>query len=231
MSTQSSAPAATPAAATAAAVSARRGCDRPDGHHRDRRGHRRLGTRHRESRHRRARLLHQGVLPGTQRTAVRTASPEPAGRHHESGRSQAVDNTVTEKIAGRLGSGVYTVGWRVVAPDGHPVSGEYRFTVTGTDTGAPAPPAHVECLSAHHHTRGATGPKRLQRRLVVDRTRGLRRGRRDGWPDTGRTPLVAACNPTGEHRPAGGRRSPVPAEGEITRLEHAKGDASCCRRR
>lgn len=58
------------------------------------------------------------------------------GGHHESGRSQAVDNHVTEAIAGVLASGVYTVGWRVVAPDGHPVTGTYTFTVKGG--GAPA---------------------------------------------------------------------------------------------
>jgi copper resistance protein C len=51
------------------------------------------------------------------------------GGHHESGKSQAVDNHVTEAVAGVLAPGVYTVGWRVVAPDGHPVTGEYRFTV------------------------------------------------------------------------------------------------------
>jgi hypothetical protein len=53
------------------------------------------------------------------------------GGHHESGKSQAVDNHVTEAIAGVLAPGVYTVGWRVVAPDGHPVTGEYKFTVKG----------------------------------------------------------------------------------------------------
>lgn len=53
------------------------------------------------------------------------------GGHHESGKSQAVDNHVTEAVAGVLTPGVYTVGWRVVAPDGHPVTGEYKFTVKG----------------------------------------------------------------------------------------------------
>ena len=53
------------------------------------------------------------------------------GGHHESGKSQAVDNHVTEAIAGVLPPGVYTVGWRVVAPDGHPVTGKYTFTVKG----------------------------------------------------------------------------------------------------
>jgi copper resistance protein C len=61
------------------------------------------------------------------------------GGHHESGTSQAVDNQVTEQVAGVLVPGVYTVGWRVVAPDGHPVTGEYRFTVKGSGAAASAP--------------------------------------------------------------------------------------------
>ena len=52
-----------------------------------------------------------------------------AGGRHEAGRPQAVDNTVTQQVAGPLAPGPYRVGWRVVAADGHPVSGEYRFTV------------------------------------------------------------------------------------------------------
>jgi hypothetical protein len=64
------------------------------------------------------------------------------GGHHESGKPQAVDNQVTEQVAGVLAPGVYTVGWRVVAPDGHPVTGEYRFTVkSGGNTTSPAPTA------------------------------------------------------------------------------------------
>jgi len=58
-----------------------------------------------------------------------------AGGHKRgSGKPQAVDNTVTEQVAGTLGPGVYTVGWRVVAPDGHPVSGQYKFIVQGGNT-------------------------------------------------------------------------------------------------
>ncbi|MDN3351834.1 copper resistance protein CopC [Actinomadura sp. DC4] len=66
------------------------------------------------------------------------------GGHHESGKSQAVDNHVTEAVAGTLAPGVYTVGWRVVAPDGHPVTGEYKFTVKaggGAASTAPTTPA------------------------------------------------------------------------------------------
>ncbi|KAB2382748.1 copper resistance protein CopC [Actinomadura montaniterrae] len=59
------------------------------------------------------------------------------GGRHEAGKAQAVDNKVTEAVKGTLPNGVYTVGWRVVSPDGHPISGTYTFTVTGS-TGAGA---------------------------------------------------------------------------------------------
>jgi hypothetical protein len=71
------------------------------------------------------------------------------GGHHESGKSHAVDNHVTEQVAGVLVPGVYTVGWRVVAPDGHPVTGEYTFTVKGGGGAAsPAPSSSAAAPSA-----------------------------------------------------------------------------------
>jgi methionine-rich copper-binding protein CopC len=63
------------------------------------------------------------------------------GKRHQDGKPQAVDNTVTEKVSGTLAGGVYVVGWRVVAPDGHPVSGEYRFIVQGGSGGTAVAPA------------------------------------------------------------------------------------------
>jgi methionine-rich copper-binding protein CopC len=59
-----------------------------------------------------------------------------AGGHHETGPAHAVDAQVTQRVGGPLTPGVYTVGWRVVASDGHPVSGQYRFTVRGTAASA-----------------------------------------------------------------------------------------------
>ncbi len=63
-----------------------------------------------------------------------------AKHHHEAGAPHAVDNTVTAQIAGILPAGVYTVGWRAVAPDGHPVTGDYRFTVKAPPAGSSTPP-------------------------------------------------------------------------------------------
>ncbi|RKS79084.1 hypothetical protein BZB76_0525 [Actinomadura pelletieri DSM 43383] len=52
------------------------------------------------------------------------------------GKAEAVDNKVTLPITGTLANGKYTVGWRVVSADGHPVTGSYSFTVEGSSTGA-----------------------------------------------------------------------------------------------
>jgi methionine-rich copper-binding protein CopC len=52
--------------------------------------------------------------------------------------SPTVDqNVVTQPLAGPA-TGTVTVLWRVVSSDGHPVSGEYTFTVSGTATPEPS---------------------------------------------------------------------------------------------
>jgi methionine-rich copper-binding protein CopC len=60
------------------------------------------------------------------------------GKHHEKGRPYVIDNKVSVKINGTLPGGVYTVGWRAVSPDGHPITSDYRFTVKGGATEATA---------------------------------------------------------------------------------------------
>ncbi|WP_144711656.1 copper resistance CopC family protein [Curtobacterium pusillum] len=48
-----------------------------------------------------------------------------------------VDGSTVRRAADLTAAGPYTVTWRSVSVDGHPVSGSYRFT----STGAPASPA------------------------------------------------------------------------------------------
>ncbi len=69
---------------------------------------------------------------------TRVLVTDAAGRRYQSGRPVNVDNTVTEKLPATPPNGRYTVAWRVVAPDGHPVEGTYQFTVTGSAATAPA---------------------------------------------------------------------------------------------
>ncbi|MEU9844590.1 copper resistance CopC family protein [Actinomadura sp. NPDC048032] len=62
-----------------------------------------------------------------------------SGRQYQTGPARAVDNKVTQAVGRTPPDGKYTVGWRVVASDGHPVEGAYTFTVRGS-SGAARPP-------------------------------------------------------------------------------------------
>jgi methionine-rich copper-binding protein CopC len=64
-----------------------------------------------------------------------------SGKERQVGAPQAVDNKVTQQVGGSLPDGKYTVGWRVVSADGHPVTGTYTFTVTGSSGAASSQPA------------------------------------------------------------------------------------------
>lgn len=48
------------------------------------------------------------------------------------------DNVLTQPLAGEA-SGAVTVLWKVVSSDGHPISGEFSFTVAGAPAPTPAP--------------------------------------------------------------------------------------------
>ncbi len=50
-----------------------------------------------------------------------------------------VNNVVTQPIQPGAPAGSYTVEWRVTSADGHPVSGEFRFTSAQAAAGTPAP--------------------------------------------------------------------------------------------
>jgi methionine-rich copper-binding protein CopC len=52
-----------------------------------------------------------------------------SGRSWSDGAVSVVDDDVHQAVY-PLKSGAYTVAWRVVSADGHPVSGEYHFSVT-----------------------------------------------------------------------------------------------------
>jgi methionine-rich copper-binding protein CopC len=60
-------------------------------------------------------------------SVLQISGPGPNGKHHETGCPKTDGVTVGAPVA--LGaSGRYTVTWRVVSDDGHPVSGSFRFT-------------------------------------------------------------------------------------------------------
>ncbi|WP_433493470.1 copper resistance CopC family protein [Micromonospora sp. CA-248089] len=79
----------------------------------------------------------QGLNP-----SFTTITVSDAGQRKVPTSAPAVDGaTGTVTIDEPLGNGTYTVAYRVVSRDGHPVQGSYRFTVA--DPAAPAPSAPV----------------------------------------------------------------------------------------
>lgn len=65
----------------------------------------------------------------------------PNGTRWETGSVTVQGNVVTAPIRPLGPAGEYTVGYRILSADGHPVSGTVRFTLTTPGTGTPAPPA------------------------------------------------------------------------------------------
>jgi hypothetical protein len=59
----------------------------------------------------------------------------PDGLHFEGGPSTVNGNTVSAPVKPLGPAGGYTVGYRIVSDDGHPVSGAIRFTLTQAGSG------------------------------------------------------------------------------------------------
>ncbi|QOV33418.1 copper resistance protein CopC [Streptomyces ferrugineus] len=83
--------------------------------------------------------------PMTQKYA-KVAVTGPDGASVADGAPQADGETVTLALTSGSAAGRYTVGYRVVSQDGHPVSGSYTFTVKATAT-SPAAPAKEAAAS------------------------------------------------------------------------------------
>lgn len=87
----------------------------------------------------------------------------PGGSRLDDGPAQVVDNTVTEQLAPITEPGEYSVAYRVVSVDGHPVTGELSFTLTGDGaaTSAAPPddtssgPPRAQAGAEHAHPTGA----------------------------------------------------------------------------
>ncbi|WP_028927303.1 copper resistance CopC family protein [Pseudonocardia acaciae] len=64
----------------------------------------------------------------------------PNGNHFEAGQAKVDGNSVTAPVSPLGPAGQYTVGYRIVSDDGHPVSGSISFTLTnpGPGQGVPA---------------------------------------------------------------------------------------------
>jgi len=57
----------------------------------------------------------------------------PGGKTFHSGKAKADERIVTQDVADDLPAGEYTIAYRVVSPDGHPVEGEIPFTLVAPE--------------------------------------------------------------------------------------------------
>jgi methionine-rich copper-binding protein CopC len=61
-----------------------------------------------------------------------------SGAEWADGAVEIVDNVAAQKLKPGAPAGAYTVAWRVVSSDSHPIEGTFGFTVTGAAAGASA---------------------------------------------------------------------------------------------
>jgi len=81
------------------------------------------------------RLTFSGVI-ASDAGASEVQVTDAAGTSLTGGEPTTQDNVLTQPLAGEA-SGTVTVLWKVVSSDGHPISGEFSFTVAGTPTPEP----------------------------------------------------------------------------------------------
>lgn len=79
----------------------------------------------------------QPVQEGEGLNSVAVTGPD--GNQWQGGSATVDSNVVTAPVRQLGPKGVYTIGYRIVSADGHPVSGELKFTLTTAGTGTPAP--------------------------------------------------------------------------------------------
>lgn len=63
------------------------------------------------------------------------------GADQQAGKPALDGHVVTQKLKGVLPDGKYTIAFRVVSSDGHPIEGEIPFTVKGAPSATPTPSA------------------------------------------------------------------------------------------
>lgn len=78
----------------------------------------------------------QPVQEGDGLNSVAVTGPD--GSHWEAGPAKVDSNVVSAPVRELGPKGTYTIGYRIVSADGHPVSGELTFTLTKAGNGTPA---------------------------------------------------------------------------------------------
>ena len=99
-------------------------------------------------------LTFSGVIAGDA-GASEVQATDAAGTSLIDGEPTAQDNVLTQPLSGEA-SGAVTVLWKVVSSDGHPISGEFSFTVAGAP--APEPTETTEPSAAPEPTETTATP-------------------------------------------------------------------------
>lgn len=71
-----------------------------------------------------------------------------SGAEWADGPVEILDNVATQKLKDGGPAGKYTVAWRVVSSDSHPIEGTFSFTASGAASGAPAATAPAGSTTA-----------------------------------------------------------------------------------
>ncbi|GAB3277387.1 hypothetical protein GCM10027449_17000 [Sinomonas notoginsengisoli] len=61
---------------------------------------------------------------------------DPTGTNQTDGQPSTVDNSVTQRLKPGAPAGRYTIVWRVVSSDSHPIEGTFTFTAQASGTAA-----------------------------------------------------------------------------------------------
>lgn len=83
----------------------------------------------------------------------------PDGERYENGKPRVDGRKIVQDVGppSALPAGAYTIAYRVVSRDGHPVEGEIPFTYEPAQPGAPSQPAQPVVQAAAAPTPSATG--------------------------------------------------------------------------
>ena len=90
-------------------------------------------------------------MPRARFSAIHVIGPD--GVRRDSGSVQVVNDSVAQPLGGTRPAGAYTIDWRVISADGHPVSGQFTFRATA----AAAPLGPVQSATPSSNATGKGG--------------------------------------------------------------------------
>ncbi|MEV1175957.1 copper resistance CopC family protein [Nonomuraea sp. NPDC049784] len=105
----------------------------------------------------------------------------PGDAEHQSGKPQVDGKVVTQAVEGPLPDGKYTIAYRVVSSDGHPIEGEIPFTVEGTETSSPSPSASESQASASASAPAQAQPSASETAPATDQASAAQQGTFPVW--------------------------------------------------